>query len=151
MTAREVREAAERVVQIWSDPGALLPLDHAGFRSRLQIAWPAMARAVDILANLDRAQRRAQTLPDWPEVEQRRLRAAEAFYDEMMPGDSVRSRALEEALETATRVRVTPEMAMAAMDGWREPDRAWSPITVEEVWTQVAEAVLRAAGFEVEE
>lgn len=44
------------------------------------------------------------------EIDDRRQRAREAAYDAMAIGDSVEARAIEAAIETATRVKITREM-----------------------------------------
>lgn len=54
-------------------------------------------------------------------LDDRRQRAREAFYDGTEPGDVVTIRALDGAIETATRARITPEVVAkfrATAEGW---------------------------------
>lgn len=73
-------------------------------------------------------------------LEERRQRAREAFWDEsagMMTGAKA---GLEQAIETATRVKITPEVMRAACR-----ENAPGPVGVESI-----RAALTALGFEVE-
>jgi hypothetical protein len=76
---------------------------------------------------------------------ERRQRAREAFHDAspVMDSDIIDQvhGAAEEAIETATRVRVTPEIIQAFVEAPDDPEDIAGPI----------EAAFRAAGFEVEE
>lgn len=71
----------------------------------------------------------------------RQQRAREAYYDRYALGDNIgggaRKAALREAIETATRVRITPEVRAAALAADNIDDGLI--------------AAFRAAGFEVEE
>lgn len=82
-----------------------------------------------------------------PEIVERRQRAREAFYDRVdMGGLGHVSQGLDEALETATRVQITPQIVVAFedLDNERCCDCG--------IKTAAGLAgVFRAAGFEVEE
>lgn len=77
----------------------------------------------------------------------RRQRAREAFHDEWSRRDKPTMSAVNEAIETATRVRITPEIESAA-------EAAAGP-TIHDYdggeMRAVLAAAFRAAGFEVEE
>lgn len=73
------------------------------------------------------------------ELNDRRQRAREAAYDEFGGVDVLTADALQAAIETATRVRITPEIAAAAN----------APAPMHDGGTFRARAVLLAAGFEV--
>lgn len=81
-------------------------------------------------------------------LDDRRQRAREAFYDGTEPGDVVTNRALDGAIETATRVRITPEALASARTGLESRiDMYVSRKAVTEVLT----AALTELGFEVEQ
>lgn len=69
----------------------------------------------------------------------RRQRAREAYWDDMR-GRSLRTEGIEAAIETATRVKVTPEIIEAARAAGEE---TWS-------MSEIIAAAFRTAGFEVE-
>ncbi len=73
-------------------------------------------------------------------LEGRRQQAREAAQD-AAPGSGTVADAVEAAIETATRVRLTPEIEDSAQAARTDPRATAS---------DVARAVLRAAGFEVE-
>lgn len=73
----------------------------------------------------------------------RRQRAREAYYDRVSLPESHEPAALDEAIETATRVRVTPEIVAAL--------RHVTLARGSEQLSEIAAAAFRAAGFEVEE
>ncbi len=81
------------------------------------------------------------------ELEDRRQRAREAAHD--MPIGSGPQR-IDAAIETATRVQITPEMLAEARHAWSEAEGSWvddpGPREIAR-----AKALLRAAGFEVVE
>ena len=76
-------------------------------------------------------------------LDDRRKRAREAFWDRLGPppirpnGEGGASESLDEAIETATRVQITPEIVTAAYAG--------------KSMTDTIIAAFRAAGFEVTE
>ena len=73
------------------------------------------------------------------ELDDRRQQAREAFYDTLQDG---RVDSFNEAIETATRVRITPEIAEAFLTApGDDPEDIWEPLRV----------AFRAAGFEVED
>jgi len=76
------------------------------------------------------------------ELLDRRQRAREAAYDGSV-GHWSTSQAIEQAIETAVRVRVTDEIVEAARD-------IWPSMTIEGARVALA-AAFRVAGFEVEE
>lgn len=85
------------------------------------------------------------------ELESRQQRARQAFWDELMapqPGRIASPEdtqvALESAIETATRVRITPEIEDAAQN-------AFPVFTSGDEARFMLTAAFRAAGFEVEE
>jgi hypothetical protein len=80
----------------------------------------------------------------------RQQRTREAFYDGMVIGDQVRTRALESAIETATRVRADREVRRAA---WEAYEARTAPMEGPDdpEFVFMLEAALGAAGFEVEE
>jgi len=74
-------------------------------------------------------------------LDDRRQRAREAWHDEFeTPGTLAErgARAVEAAIETATRVKITPEILRSASKGWPVID-------------EIVKAAFRAAGFEVEQ
>lgn len=75
------------------------------------------------------------------EIEDRRQRAREAYWNETCAhlADSDCTTGIEEAIETATRVQLTPEIANAAN----------APAPMHDGGAFRARAVLLAAGFEV--
>jgi len=73
-------------------------------------------------------------------VLERRQRAREAFYDAYHDGTYVEVPGVEDAIETATRVRVTQEIVRAAIVARDDYGMI-----------KAVEAAFRAAGFEVEE
>lgn len=77
------------------------------------------------------------------EIEDRRQRAREAFYDGMGAGDVIESRAVEAAIEVATQVKITDEIRKAIT----EVEDAFGR---EQYRTAVAR-VFETAGFEVVE
>lgn len=85
------------------------------------------------------------------ELADRRQRAREAFYDSAgdvnNPADP-----LEAAIETATRVQITPEIVattrQVATEQMHDPQAPTDPA---ERWKVILTAAFRAAGFEVEE
>lgn len=76
-------------------------------------------------------------------VVDRRQRAREAYWDARTDGNGmIAPDAVAEAIETATRVKLTPEVAEAFLAApGDDPDDIWGPLR----------AAFRAAGFEVEE
>jgi len=95
------------------------------------------------------------TCPACIAVADRRQRAIEAFwdhYDGERDGGAILARQLDEAIETATRVRVTPEIVKAARAGWAAPedDGNWLTDPGPRETARLV-AAFRAAGFEVEE
>lgn len=74
-------------------------------------------------------------------VADRRQRAREAGHDHLTDYDAAPG--IEAAIETATRVKVTPEITKAA--------RAVNPWIMQGEAREVVAAAFRAAGFEVEE
>lgn len=82
-------------------------------------------------------------------LEDRRQRAREAFYDGTELGDVVTIRALESAIETAIRVRITDE-AVALVMGPLPRSFTVSPELLASNRGLLADA-LRELGFEVEE
>lgn len=74
------------------------------------------------------------------QLDDRRQRAREAYYDRVDLPERHEPAALDEAIETATRVRITPEIMRAATNV--------SSIVLTE---QALEAAFAAAGFDVEE
>ncbi len=73
------------------------------------------------------------------ELEDRRQRAREAFYDRGYD----EFQAVEAAIETATRVRITPEILAAC----HEPSGYLLPAYIRDI----LRAAFEAAGFEVED
>lgn len=71
------------------------------------------------------------------ELEERRQRAREAFHDTFALNDRTTSDALDECIETATRVQITPEV-IDAYQGTGMPSLKAK-----------LRAAFRAAGFEV--
>lgn len=78
----------------------------------------------------------------------RRQRAREAYWDDMR-GLSMRTEGIEQAIETATRVRVTPELVAVAYAALGDAAERYFP-PERHMRTMIA-AALAAAGFEVEE
>lgn len=75
-------------------------------------------------------------------VDDRRNRARDAFYQEMIIGDQVAVRALDNVVNVATRVRMTHEIVLAfiqAPDTGADQDDITGPLR----------AAFEAAGFEV--
>lgn len=84
------------------------------------------------------------------ELADRRQRARIAYYDAVPPYQQESSAgALEEAIETATRVRITPEIVEAACAGWLAAEGSWTEHPGPRQVARLA-AAFRAAGFEVE-
>lgn len=82
-------------------------------------------------------------------LDERRQRAREAAHDEIGPNNVIRSdavRAIEAAIETATRVRVRGGVYEAGFQAYDASGLTHSGAIMETII-----AVLRAAGFEVEE
>lgn len=88
----------------------------------------------------------------------RRQRAVESFQDEMtgrtdMFGTTTRDERLvaarDAAIETATRVQITPEALAAGREAWARTDGDWSLDPGPRETARLA-ASLRALGFEVE-
>ncbi len=75
------------------------------------------------------------------EIEDRRQRAREAFYDRMGAGDVIELRAVEAALEVATQVKITDEALAEAYPNLL-PSQA-------ERATNCLKNALTALGFEV--
>lgn len=75
---------------------------------------------------------------------ERRRRAAEAFMDGMGVNDVISVKALDDATETATRVRIDEEIVTAARTAYGNGDRHWAALS------RAIEAAFVAAGFEVE-
>lgn len=90
------------------------------------------------------------------ELEDRRQRAREAFWDRLAPpraGDTMPSpgevqTALENGIETATRVKVTDEVINEFAYAWHGAPQDGPPGTRRRAGLTAA---LRALGFEVEE
>lgn len=81
----------------------------------------------------------------------RRQRAREAYHDYLSRVETVTGMpAVEEAIEVATRVKITPDIVAAARAGWAAPEDAGNWLTdpgPRETARLVA--AFRAAGFEV--
>jgi len=110
---------------------------------------PGPARdLVEAVEGLD-AEMKPAPASDDPLGDRRQL-AREAYYDRYELGDNIggsaRRAALRECIETATRVRITPEV-VAVAEG-----EAGDSIEQDPRWMNRAlAAAFRAAGFEVEE
>lgn len=81
----------------------------------------------------------------------RRQRAREAGQDRYDPdrdGGAIFAACLDDAIETATRVQITPEVLAAARAAWRAARGSWTEDPGPREWVAAA---FRAAGFEVEE
>lgn len=93
-----------------------------------------------------RAQQARRALAD------RRQGAREAFWD-LIKDDT--AKALDDALDTAIRVRVTPEIAEVAYEQWMTTALSGGPfgeqISREDRVKLMVEAAFAAAGFMVEE
>lgn len=74
-----------------------------------------------------------------PELHDRRQRAIEAYHDTYTPDLNP----LDQAIETATRVRITPDIMYAC----REPSGYLLPSIIRDI----LQAAFSAAGFEVED
>jgi hypothetical protein len=87
------------------------------------------------------------------ELADRRQRAREAFHDTFAGEYSTTADALDATIETATRVRVTPEVLAAFGAARRVPSKTSRPIGGTPHARRIAGliAAFRAAGFEVEE
>jgi hypothetical protein len=87
----------------------------------------------------------------------RRQRAREAYWDSFggppVGVNTMSGAAIETAIETATRVRITPEIIKAARAGWLAASEERTSWTEEPGPRQYGrlKAAFRAAGFEVEE
>lgn len=82
------------------------------------------------------------------EIEDRRQRAREAFYDRMGAGDVIESRAIESSIEVATQVKITDEAIEAFGVAWHEAD-AQNALTKGYRRAAGIKAALTALGFEV--
>jgi hypothetical protein len=83
-------------------------------------------------------------------LDERRQRAREVFLDEIAPGSQYArnaARAIDEAIETATRVRVTREVEDAAEAAAGDTIHDYDGAEMR----RIIEAAFRAAGFEVEQ
>lgn len=80
-------------------------------------------------------------------IDERRQRSLEAFYDAMKPGDVIEARAVADAIETATRVKITDEALALSVGASR--NRRFGQIG--EVIRDDLAAALTELGFEVEE
>lgn len=81
-------------------------------------------------------------------LEDRRQRAREAYYDGTEPGDVVTIQALDGAIETATRVRITDEAVAEFGQAWHNAPQDGPPGTRRRA---ALIAALRELGFEVEQ
>lgn len=92
------------------------------------------------------------------ELDDRRRRAREAYWDRfggphLVAANSMSAQAIDEAIETATRVRITPEILAAYGAARRVPSQTSRAIGGTPHARRKAGliAAFRAAGFEVEE
>lgn len=93
----------------------------------------------------------------WPVSEEgaaradRVQRAREAFWDHYDPerdGGAILANSLDDALDTATRVRLDDDIIAAAREELRRQAFGWLDLRASRV---IIAAAFRAAGFEVEE
>lgn len=81
----------------------------------------------------------------------RRQRAREAAYD-AAPGNGTVRDATEAAIDTATRVQITPGLVAAAREiATEQMHDPQAPTDPAERWKVILTAAFRAAGFEVEQ
>lgn len=84
------------------------------------------------------------------ELEERRRRAMEAWRDGQQDPYDASYTAVEEAIETATRVKITREAIDAGREAWSAASGSWTEDPGPRETARLA-ASLRALGFEVEE